>query len=87
MLLDLLSECGDLAAGLITRIVLRDADQQVQDQYGLRAWICTLLSLNNNKTVTTAISSNVRQFMGDQLERIMRLLYCNKLVLWPFGRS
>lgn len=87
MLLDCLSDSGDLTPGLISRVVLRDGEHEINDKYGLVVWLATLLTLNANKTVITVVSSRASRFRGDRLEQVMRLLYMKKVVLWPFGRS
>ena len=87
MLLDCLSDTNDLNVGYISRLIIRDGDYEASDKYGLIVWLATLVSLNRNKTIMTVVSNRVRMFKGDNLERIMRLLYLKKLVVWPFGRS
>lgn len=87
MLLDCLSDSNDLNVGYIGRVVLRDGDYEANDKYGLTVWLATLLGMNKNKTVLTVASNKAHLFRGEKLEKIMRLLYMKKLVLWPFGRS
>jgi hypothetical protein len=87
MLLDCLSDTNDLNVGYINRVIICDGEYEAADKYGLIVWLATLVSLNKNKTIITLVSNRVKMFKGDQLEKIMRLMYMKKLVLWPFGRS
>lgn len=87
MLLDCLSDTNDLNVGYINRVIIRDGEYEIAEKYGLMVWLATLVSMNKNKTILTLISNRVSMFRGDKLEKIMRLMYMKKLVVWPFGRS
>lgn len=87
MLLDSLSNSQDLNPQYISRVVIRDEDGQILDKYSLMCWLATIMSLDSNKSVINVVSRRVTQYKGDNLERIMRLLFIKKVVLWPFGRS
>jgi hypothetical protein len=68
-------------------LVIKDNDMPIADKYSLISWLATLIKLNSNNTITTLISMKANKFINEKLEKIIRLLYIQKVILWPFGRS
>jgi hypothetical protein len=68
-------------------MVIRDTDAPISDQFSLTSWLATLIRLNHNNTLLALVSDKAKKFRNDNLEKIVRLMYIEKVALWPFGRS
>ena len=47
----------------------------------------TLLKMSKTEASVVIASSRITEFTDANLEKIMRLFYLNRVVVWPFGRS
>jgi len=67
VLLDCLSDTYDLDPKYVTRLVIRDSDVSISDQFSLISWLATLVSLHGNRTLITMASNQAHKYKGDKL--------------------